>query len=54
MSILGHHVNAKELRRILEHIFNRNNTLQAKGQRTTPVLIWGTNGLGKTKSAEIH
>lgn len=50
MSTLGHHVNAKQLRRILEHIFTRNNTLQAKGQRATPVLIWGTHGLGKTQS----
>ena len=45
MSTIGHHVNSKQLRKILEYVFLRNNTLQAKGQRATPVLIWGTHGL---------
>lgn len=50
MSTLGHSVNSKQLRRILEHVFSRNNSLQAAGQRATPVLIWGTHGLGKTQT----
>ena len=49
MSTLGHSVNAKQLRRILEHVFSRNNALQSAGQRGVPVLIWGTHGLGKTQ-----
>ena len=50
MSTLGHSVNSKQLRNILEHVFSRNNSLQAAGQRATPVLIWGTHGLGKTQT----
>jgi MoxR-like ATPase len=50
MSTLGHAVNSKQLRKILEHVFSRNNTLQSTGQRGTPILIWGTHGLGKTQS----
>jgi hypothetical protein len=50
MSTLGQQLNAHQLRRLLEHVFNRNNSLQEKGMRATPVLIWGTHGLGKTQS----
>jgi hypothetical protein len=50
MSTYGQPVNASQLRRILEHVFSRNNTLQEKGMRATPVLIWGSHGLGKTQS----
>ena len=50
MSTFGHTVNPKQLRRILDHVFSRNNALQGKGQRGTPVLIWGSHGLGKTQS----
>lgn len=50
MSTLGQSVNSVQLRRILEHIFNRNNTIQTSGQRGTPILIWGNHGLGKTQS----
>lgn len=50
MSTFGHIVNPGQLRRILEHVFTRNNSLQEKGQRGTPILIWGSHGLGKTQS----
>jgi len=52
MSTLGHAVNSKQLRKILEHVFSRNNSLQSSGQRGTPVLIWGSHGLGKTQSVK--
>jgi hypothetical protein len=50
MSTLGQSVNSIQLRRILEHIFIRNDAMQSKGQRGTPILIWGNHGLGKTQS----
>jgi hypothetical protein len=48
MSQLGQHVNTVQLNKFLEHIFNRNNKLHEKGQRGTPIMIWGNHGLGKT------
>lgn len=48
MSQLGQHVNTTQLNKFLEHIFNRNNKLHEKGQRGTPIMIWGNHGLGKT------
>jgi hypothetical protein len=50
MSQLGQHVNTVQLNKFLEHIFNRNNKLHEKGQRGTPIMIWGSHGLGKTQS----
>ena len=50
MSTLGHTVNSKQLRRILEHVFSRNNTHQSAGQRSTPALIQDTHVIGKTQS----
>lgn len=41
--------NSKELKDILNHIFERNNFLNSKGKRGTPICIWGTHGLGKTQ-----
>ena len=41
--------NSKELKDILNHIFERNNVLNSKGKRGTPICIWGTHGLGKTQ-----
>lgn len=41
--------NSKELRKILRHIFNRNNELSKLEKKGTPICIWGTHGLGKTQ-----
>ena len=38
-----------QLKRFLAHVFKRNNKLQESGQRGTPIMIWGTHGLGKTQ-----
>ena len=46
---LGKKGNSKELRDILNHIFERNNILNDEGKRGTPICIWGTHGLGKTQ-----
>ena len=46
---LGKKGNSKELRDILNHIFERNNILNDDGKRETPICIWGTHGLGKTQ-----
>ena len=40
--------NSKEIKKILSHIFERNNILNGQNKRGTPVCIWGTHGLGKT------
>jgi hypothetical protein len=48
MSQLGQQVNTNQLNKLLEHIFRRNNKLHEKGQRGTPIMIWGNHGLGKT------
>ena len=40
--------NSKEIKKILSHIFERNNILNGQKKRGTPVCIWGTHGLGKT------
>ncbi len=40
--------NSKEIKKILSHIFERNNILNDQNKRGTPVCIWGTHGLGKT------
>ena len=45
----GQKMNSKQLKKILTHIFRRNDELNSKGGRSTPVMIWGTHGLGKTQ-----
>lgn len=50
MSNLGQEVNTIQLKNFLTHIFNRNNKLSEKGQRGTPIMIWGNHGLGKTQT----
>jgi hypothetical protein len=42
-------MNPTQLKRFLSHVFKRNNSIQESGQRGTPVMIWGTHGLGKTQ-----
>jgi hypothetical protein len=44
----GEKVNANHLKRILDHIFLRNDAIAETGSRGTPICIWGTHGLGKT------
>lgn len=45
----GKKVNSKELKKLLNHIFERNNNLNNSQKRGTPICIWGTHGLGKTQ-----
>lgn len=54
MSQLGQHVNTTQLNKFLEHIFNRNNKLHEKGQRGTPIMIWGNHGLGNAYCGGIR
>ena len=43
MSQLGQHVNTTQLNKFLEHIFNRNNKLNEKGQRGNPRCPFGAS-----------
>lgn len=45
----GKKLNSKELKKLLNHIFERNNSLNNSKKRGTPICIWGTHGLGKTQ-----
>ena len=45
----GKKLNNKELKKLLNHIFERNNSLNNSKKRGTPICIWGTHGLGKTQ-----
>lgn len=45
----GAKANANEIKKTLEHIFERNDAIAEKGGRGTPVCIWGTHGVGKTQ-----
>ncbi len=45
----GEKVEANRLKKILEHIFLRNDEVCEAGGRGTPVCIWGAHGLGKTQ-----
>jgi hypothetical protein len=49
MSTFGNNLNAHDLKEFLKHIFKRNKSLDFNGKQTTPVIIWGTHGLGKTE-----
>lgn len=42
-------MNAAKLKRLLSHVFKRNSVLQESGQTGTPIMIWGTHGIGKTE-----
>lgn len=50
MSTYGKVITTSKLNELLEHVFETNNQLQSKGMRSTPILIWGKHGLGKTQS----
>jgi MoxR-like ATPase len=45
----GAKANADEIKKTLDHIFVRNDSIAEKGGRGTPVCIWGTHGIGKTQ-----
>ena len=49
MSTYGQKMNPAQLKRFLDHVFKRNNRTHETGQRGTPIMIWGTHGLGKTE-----
>ena len=46
--MIGQTLNSSLLAKMLEHVFSKNNKIQEKGGRGTPVMIWGSHGLGKT------
>jgi MoxR-like ATPase len=46
--VYGARLDALRLRRTLDHVFKRNADLEARGQRGTPICLWGLHGLGKT------
>ena len=50
MSTYGKTITTTQLQGLLEHVFKTNDNLQAQGLRSTPILIWGKHGLGKTQS----
>jgi len=50
MSTYGKVISTTQLKELLEHVFETNNQLQTQGLRSTPILIWGKHGLGKTQS----
>ena len=49
----GSRLNAQEILGVLDHIFQRNNEVEAPS-RPSPVCIWGTHGLGKTQLVENY
>lgn len=48
MQLFGDKLDSQRLNHALEHIFQTNCHRQERGERGTPVCIWGTHGLGKT------
>ncbi len=50
MSTFGKTITTTQLNEFLEHVFEANNQLHSNEIRSTPVLIWGKHGLGKTQS----
>lgn len=50
MSTYGKVITTSQLIELMEHVFETNNQLQENGLRSTPILIWGKHGLGKTQS----
>lgn len=48
----GAKLDAKDIMGLLTHVFNRNNDLNEKGVRGTPICIWGPHGIGKTQMVQ--
>jgi len=44
--------NAQEVRQFVEHVLAANVLAENKGQRKSPICIWGTHGIGKTALVE--
>ena len=48
----GTKCNTLELQNFVKHTIQTNEQLEAKGQRKTPICIWGEHGIGKTQTVE--
>ena len=44
----GAHLDAVQVRKVLDHMFRRNLALSEEGGRGVPICIWGVHGIGKT------
>ena len=49
MSTYGKKINTIQLNELMLHVFETNIRQQESGGRATPVMIWGSHGLGKTQ-----
>jgi predicted DNA-binding antitoxin AbrB/MazE fold protein len=49
----GTKTKANEVIEFVNHVLKSNLTLEAQGQRRTPICIWGRHGIGKTEIAEF-
>lgn len=45
----GKKMTSRQLRRFLEHVFDRNSRIGESNRLSTPIMIWGNHGLGKTQ-----
>ena len=50
----GARLDAQRLVPLLDHVFTTNIALQGRGQRPTPVCIWGLQGVGKSMIVEDY
>ncbi len=49
----GSHLNSQQIERMLAHLFETNlRNEEADGERPTPICIWGTHGIGKTRMVQ--
>lgn len=49
----GSQLNSQQIERTLEHLFKTNLTNEKQdGERPTPICIWGTHGIGKTRMVQ--
>ncbi|HIG18362.1 MAG TPA: ATPase, partial [Candidatus Handelsmanbacteria bacterium] len=48
--LYGSQLDSQQLESTLEHLFETNlKNEAANGERPTPICIWGTHGIGKTR-----
>jgi MoxR-like ATPase len=50
MKTYGSTLNASEITQFLEYALAQNDQLAERGERGTPICIWGTHGIGKTET----